>query len=155
MAAKYSSIPAVLDYLYSHVVTALTGIADTTVADGYPGTEQQSDIIAIGGTPSPVATGGQEPKTIGARSFDEDYEVEITITSYRGGSTEKVARDGAFALYDKVVAVLAADLTLGGACMWSLPAQLAVKGTDLDTAASGVTVTLAFSVRVHQRISFI
>lgn len=155
MAAKYSSIPAVIDYLYSKIATAVSAQTQVVVADGYPGTEEQPDIIAIGGTVTPVSDGEQKPGTLGARSFNENYELMFTLSSYRGGQIEKEARDAAFALYDTVVGVLVSDLTLGGACMWALPGKLVVQGTNIDTAASGVTVDLVFYIVVYQRISLI
>lgn len=158
MAAKYSSIPAVIDYLYTNITTAAANAVnavEVVVADGYPGTEELPDIIAIGGTIIPVSDGEQKPGTLGARSFNEDYELKLTLSSYRGGQDEKTARDAAFALYDLVVGVLVADLTLGGACMWAIPSKLVIQGTNVDTAASGVTVDLDFSISVHQRISLL
>ena len=159
MASKYSSIPQIVDYLYAKIAAAAAPMVQVVVADGYPGTEEQPDIIAIGGTIAPVVQGGQEPGTLGARNFNEHYEIDVTLSSYRGGSAtdqangEKIARDAAFALYDLVVGVLAADLSLGGLCQWGIPGKLAVAGTNVDTAAAGVIVDLTFSIAVYARIS--
>lgn len=155
MTSKYSTIPQVLDYLYTSIQAASVGMADTVISDGYPGTEQTPNIIAIGGTTKPVADGDSTPISLGARYFDEVYEVDLNLSSYVGGNIEKVARDAAFSLYDLVIGVLVKDFTLGGTCLWAIPSKLAVDGSNFDTAAAGVIVDLTFSIRIHSRIQLI
>lgn len=159
MASKYSTIPQVLDYLYTQISTAAAGQAQVTVSDGYPGTEQQPDIIAIGGEVLPVTDGMQEAVSLGAYRLEEMYEIGVNLSSYRGGSAadaandEKVARDAVFALYDLVVGVIAADMSLGNNVLWGLPGKLMVKGTDFETAAMGLIVSLQFQITVKALIS--
>lgn len=159
MASKYSTIPQVLDYLYTQITTAAAGQAQVTVSDGYPGTEQQPDIIAIGGEVLPVTDGMQEAVSLGAYRLEEMYEIGVNLSSYRGGSAadtandEKVARDAVFALYDLVVGVIAADVSLGNNVLWGLPGKLMVKGTDFETAAMGLIVSLQFQITVKALIS--
>ena len=154
MSSAYSSVPQVIDYLYSAIKTAVGARADTVVADGYPGTAELPDIVAIGGTTTPVADSEQTAVSLGAKRIEELWELTITISSWRGGSSndpangEKQARDAAFSLYDLVIGAIAADLSLGGNCLWALPLKLAVQGTNAETAAAGVTVDLAFNLRV-------
>ncbi len=155
MTSKYSSIPQVIDYLFAEIQSAAAGLADTVISDGYPGTEQTPNIIAIGGTTKPVADGDATPVSMGARFIQESFEVDLTLSSFVGGTDEKVARDAAFSLYDIVVGVIAKDFTLGGNCTWALPSKLAVDGSNFDTAAAGVIVDLTFAIRVSSRIQLV
>ena len=159
MSSAYSSVPQVIDYLYAKLQAALAGRADLVVVYGYPATAETPDIVAIGGTTTPVADGEIEARALGAKRIEELYELTLTISSYRGGSSadpangEKVARDAAFSLYDLVIAAIGSDLSLGGNCLWALPLKLAVQGTNAETAAAGVTVDLTFNLRVKAQFS--
>ncbi len=159
MSSTYSKIPDVIDYLVSNFTTAVHALDPTiTVGDGFPGPEDGgqglSRIIAVGGTINPVADGEDTPKVLGLRYLDEDFEIPITISSFTGDATDKPARDGAFALYDVAVGVLATDPTLGGIVRWCIPKKVSVKGSDGVTAAAGRTVTVTFSIRISDRVPF-
>lgn len=117
------SIGAATDYLYTKAQTATSGLLvngdPVLVIDGWP------DEVAFGmfviGLSSPPPDGAAETSgtrawaALGAQRTQEDYTIPCYIDIRVAGKTQKTARDISESIFNTFWALLAADLTLGGA----------------------------------------
>jgi hypothetical protein len=111
-----SSFPAAVDWLVANLRTAVQAAVPTAVvSDGWP-TEAAHDEVVVGITPrDDESEGDHEWVAIGQNKVDEEYDLPIEITSWRGGSSQKLARDACKVLLDAAVTKIRSDLSLGGA----------------------------------------
>jgi hypothetical protein len=147
-----STIPAAIDALLEQLRTVAP--TDVKVVDGFPRFRlTDTDLIAVGGTAEPTASGDQQPSDV-SDGRSETYALRLRATSSRGiGTAQKVVRDRAFAMMDLVDEALALDTSLGGAV------HLAEIGgaedffqTDAESAGEGTHAEVAFSVLVQAEV---
>jgi len=118
-----SSIPEALDWLVGQIRDAVgPGVA---VSDGWPAV-RSDDLIAIGVTPEgDDATLTGSYAELGGGAQYEAIEIPAIIICRRAGTdAAKAARDAAFALFDQVNDLVAADRRLGDAVRPGLPARV-------------------------------
>lgn len=150
-----SCLPAAIDWLVAEGGTAVRAAVSTVViSDGWP-TETAEDEVVIGMTPRDDETEGeQEYIAIGQQVIDEQWDVPIEVTAFRGGSSQKVARDACFVMFNALLAKIRTDLTLGGACKFpvSITRPVCISTSDSGTAGTGRRSSVLFSVHLHHRI---
>lgn len=139
-----TSIPAVLDWLYEQV--AALDLPGVQVFDGQPDTDRiRNDFIVIGFSPEQAAvTLESAPAGLAHERFQEVYTIQNGVSSLRGATRLKPARDAAFMLLNQVVRVLAADPTCGGNVF---RATLSVGTVEAGQTSEGAVCTIAFGVR--------
>lgn len=158
MSSPNSSIPAVLDAL----VALMAGIDDApqSVFDGVESTELPDVYAVIGGTIDPVVDGDIEWGSIGrppAVTYEE-YEIHVEISYLQRSEdlegVQKIARDGAFLIFNEFKAAISADPTLGQICMWAIPGKVGLLQTepDADEVATGRRADIVFVVRARNRM---
>jgi hypothetical protein len=144
-----SSVPTVLQALVSTLrgAPALEGVP---VFDGpaLDGTSQDA-VVTIGYTGDPedpgTVSGQNEYEGLSTARSREQYTVRCAV-SVRDGTGDPVApRTRAFELLSVVGGVLAANPSLGGACM-----QAGIGAWSLidDQATTGAVATIAFSIDI-------
>lgn len=113
-----SAFPAAIDALVSLTVTPLRAVnATVVISDGVP-TEGAQDEVVFGLTPTDEATeGAQDFITFSNAPINEEFDIPIVFSSYRGGASQKVARDACYVLFNAFLTWLRSERTLGGAVM--------------------------------------
>jgi hypothetical protein len=156
-----STINQVVDYLVAMASDlALTESPDgqaPLIADGYPGTNEPLDIIAVGGMIEPTSTGQDSWENLGvARAavgkIKEEYSVACYCQSTRGGTDQKTARDAAFALYNAFIGGIRNDPTMGQLLIFCTPTRVEVQQTSASDASEGRTCLVSFSIDCRARI---
>lgn len=147
-----SSIPAAIDGLLTLLRAQVD--AGTQVVDGFPRfTIADTDLIAVGGKPSPTADGSQTAAVLGGRRRDENYTLHVTCSSSRGGDDQKGVRDRVFALLAVVENTVRNNLTLGGAVNTAqVEGGITLSQTDAESAEFGVFAEVTFEIAVWNRI---
>lgn len=152
--AVQSSIPAAIDYLVAEVAALPECAAPVVVADGWADARGDTSVV-IGITPEDPDT-ANEPihAEVGAQTEWEIYEIPCILWCRVGGSDMKVARDGAFTVFDAIGTLIRADRTLGGA-LHSGTAQLAswrvAQTPAAPQAGDGRVCEIRFVVRCKNR----
>lgn len=149
------TFPAAIDFLVSGPASVLKAVTPTVViSDGIP-VEKSDDEVAIGVTPGDSETrGGQSLATFGPL-IDEEYEIPVGFSCWRGGASQKAARDAVFALFNAWFTWLRSNNTLGG--ILTFPVELRnvvyIATTEQDAdRGEGRRATVILSVRCHSRI---
>lgn len=151
-----SSIPAAIDGLLA-IINARSEITANNVQvwDGFP-TAIADNMITVGGSTNNTAQGVQSPAQLGGFFREEDYTLEVTISTYSGGNNstaQKSTRDMAFSLFEAVANGVRADATLGGAVRYAQVMSVDYKATDEETASNGRYSILTVGIRCQQRIA--
>lgn len=128
--------------------------ADTTVFDGYPGTNMPAAVVSVGGTPAPTIVWNSKPAELGANRREEDYTVNCVASVAQGGeqNAEKAVRDTLAAVMATLETAIHDDPTLGGLVRYAEIVHGQMTATDATTAATGRQWTVTFSVRCTQRV---
>jgi hypothetical protein len=160
VSSRYTAVPGVIDALEALWSTAVVGDADVVhVSDGYPGPTYANDIVAIGGTSSNTEEGESRPAGLGIAVIEEDFNVHCAISCYRGAATDpsdqKVARDAAYALLDRCLDAVYANVGLNGACVWAIFDRHALKQSDQNDATNGRAAEIEFTLRVYSRLQIL
>lgn len=143
----YSTVPGVLAAL---VVKARDMLPEgVTVYDGQPDSDPSDECVVIGFTGNPLEAAVEDTRSVEEMTRERDrerYEVTNLATSWLGEETDMEAvRLRAFSFVDVLAAALAADQTLGGACML---ARIAVVGLAQMQTTRGAVATIQFTVSV-------
>lgn len=149
-----SQLPAAIDWLVAQATAIKAEVPTLVVSDGWP-TEDANDMIVVGLSPAQTDTPGEsEWAALGRRSVDKYWEIPLEVSAFRGGDDQKLARDACFVLYDALLAKLAADYTLGGACH-PRPAEIStptyIPTTEATDAGTGRRAVVQFSIRINYR----
>lgn len=149
-----SAIPAVIEALHAHALTALPGLAIVTI--GYPVTEDPGDFLMIGvddpdAERANAASSQQRWAHANHTTRDEVGEVRCTALAWNGDSSAVHALRDAFAITAAFEASLRADPTLGLANVWNV-------GFGVETTlnqwldGAGAFARVDFSVEFKARI---
>lgn len=110
-------------------------------------------IVVVGAPHPDDATTADETRqylTLGAGNVEETFKIPCYIDVSVGGTDQSLARKPVLVIFDGVVDLIRADLTLGGNLKRGRFAQLTdimLVGTrDVETATAGRRSTLSFSV---------
>jgi hypothetical protein len=154
------AIPAAVDNL----VTLLRAIENlgAQVYDGPPTRDlDAADVLLIGGSPDgPHVTEDQEVRSLGARTVDENFSVQVSVITTSTESGEEVVkelRDRGFAILQRVADLLRANPTLQlapaiqGPVIWALLAG-PLSYTQVATEADGRWFLLETYIRCRARI---
>jgi hypothetical protein len=155
MSIPSSTAPAVRQWLFDQFTASLAPdpvnpYASLLVCFDQPGPNEPDDIVAVGKVRrqlhvAAMVGGG------GAGWLDEAYTVEIVIDVFRGADSGQVAYSRAMDLANAVVAIVRADLTLGGHVIRAVP-----KGDDAevawDTEHGGKLATVTVEIECVTRI---
>jgi hypothetical protein len=150
-----SSAPVARKYLYDALNLALTPDPLSTkssllVCYDQPGPNQPDDIVSVGkvhrqiGVSAMVGDGG-------AGWLEENYTVEVLVDVFRGGDSAPAAYNRASGLVDAIVAVVRADLSLGGAVLRAKPMSDLTE-VEWDDDHGGQRATSTLEVSCYQRI---
>lgn len=145
MTIPASTVPAAKAWLF----TAITAqINDPTVQVVYdePGTYENDDIIMVGDvrrTPSPLSMVG----TMGAYALQEDYEIDVVVSVYRGGDNAQTVYERACTLANTVEYVVRNDPTLGGAVPKAIPSVGDMPRTQWTENKNGLIAEFRIPIR--------
>ena len=142
-----SAVPATIDALIARLKSAVP--SPVRVVDGFPRfTLSDTDVIAVGGTPDPTASGERVPAGMRTGRAEQTFTLQVTCSCSRGISTEqKVARDRAYELLAMLEDLLDADPTLGGVVRSARVAGPEDLGQpSADTAAKGTYADVVVGV---------
>lgn len=154
MPRTTTSVPDVIDRLLA-LARALPECAPPVlVADGYPGTTLPDRLVTIGGLVTPTADGVADWSALGAQRRTEDYEVEVTISCWSGGTSvdQKAARDQAYGIFNALDAAVQGDVSLAGAVRQALFARHTLQQASTETASSGVSAEITAHLRVKAEV---
>lgn len=123
------------------------------VSFGTPGTFEAEDIIRIG-----RVNARQDPAALGTRRpREQQLELEVTISCYRGGGAdmEQVCSDRAYQLLRMLAEhVHGAETTLGGVVRWCfLTADESDGATDPEDTQNGRTIAIVATFTAAARIT--
>ncbi len=142
-----STVPAVLTALVTSARAALP--PEVVVFDGQPDRDAPDECVVIGFTGNALEAAVEDTRSVEeiTRARDrERYQVTNLATSWLGEDQDMEAvRVRAFGFVDRIAAALAADPTLGGACM---QARVSVTGLAQMQTAQGAVATVMFTVSV-------
>jgi len=167
-----TTMPSVVDLLITRWNALLTGgtfPAGTFIADGYPGPDIPTVMVAVGGTPEPTAEGTQTWAYLGAKTKEENYKVQAVVSVGFGGDGEQAevtgadaqqaARNLAYTVGHAIESDLIADPTLGQFFNtppvkggWAGIEDMALMQTDEDSAAMGVLAEMRITIAVKALI---
>lgn len=144
-----SSVPAVLQALVS-TLSGAPALEGVPVFDGpaLDGTSQDA-VVTIGYTGDPddpsTVTGQDEYDGMSTARSREQYTVRCAVSVRDGTGDPAAPRTRAFDLLSAIGGVLAANPSLGGACM-----QAGIGAWNLidDQATTGAVATIAFGIDV-------
>jgi hypothetical protein len=139
------SAPGVIDAM----VTAFADITDLSVIDGPAPDPGPNDLLQVAVGPQAVQDSPEHEPGLGLAQI-ERYTVNNRLWSRRGSGTYKERRDAVDAFLGQIKAVLDADKTLGGACMW---AQIGRGNWTPLYAGSGKCYMLDFGIDVRARVA--
>jgi hypothetical protein len=161
-----SAIPAAIDALLATVARITKAAPDEwQVIDGWPGTNQQSNLVAVAYGDDAVKSTQSAAYAGNGRRW-EDFGISCLISSWVGGydnAEQKAARDRAFTL----LAALAAELrpVAGTPAGSTIPdpsgtptvlygeiTEVQYQATDGDEAQMGRFATLVFTVQAKKVI---
>lgn len=148
MTIPASTVPTAVGYLFDHIVTAVNDTA-VLISYGPPGPNQPDDLIFVGAVqrtivPIQMVGSGQ------AGWLDEQYDVEIVVSVYRGGDANRTVMERASTLVDIVVAVVRTDPSLGGAVVVAHPVLVSYEPSfDADHKGRLVDATVTVSCRAR------
>jgi hypothetical protein len=163
-----TTAPAVIDLLISRW-QALSFPAGTLIADGFPGPNEPVVIVAVGGMSEPTVDGMQQWAYLGAKTKEDVYKIDCTVSVVLGGDgiqagvvgadAQKAARDLAMQVFHAIEADLISDPTLGQFFNtppvkggWVGIEDVRLQQTDDITAATGSIADVRFNVRVKALI---
>lgn len=159
-----TSIGPATDYLVEQATTAVEGFTVNggdpfLVWDGQPW-EMTNGMFVIGLSSfvPPDVTGDVDGtrswKSLGAKQLQEDYTIPCYIDARVAGTSQKAARDLAEGVFNAFWALIAADLTLGGALgsMWAEIDDLTETPRSLGSVEEPARATrISFGVRCRNR----
>lgn len=153
---KGTASPDYKNAFYAMAARVMAAGADTQnvqVAFGTPGSFQDWEIISVGRVNT-----RQDPATLGPkRSREQELELEVRISVYRGGGAdqEQVCSDRAYYLLRMLAdEVHHTDTTLGGVVRWCfLTADESDGATDPEQTANGRTIGIVATFTAAARIT--
>jgi hypothetical protein len=125
MSIPSSTAPAVRQWLYDQCTAQLPldqldKSASLLVCFDQPGPNEPDDIVAIGRVRRQLKVAAMIGGG-GAGWLDEHYSVDVVIDVFRGSDSGQVAYQRAMDLANAVIALVRADITLGGHVVRSAP----------------------------------
>lgn len=149
------TLPAAIDFLVSGPAATLRAVTPTVViSDGLP-VEASDDEVIVGVSPRDTDTEGEMPFIAFGAMLQESYDIPVAFSSWRGGSSQKTARDAVYALFNAWLTWLRANNTLGGALTFpvELRSLVYIPTTQRDpTRGEGRRATITFDVHCHSHI---
>lgn len=141
-----STIPAVLAAL---VAATRAALPELTVFDGQPDRDVPDECVVIAFTGDGREAAVEDTRSVEEMTRERDrerYEITNLATSWLGSEQDMAAvRLRAFSFVDAVARSLAADQTLGGACM---RARVSVAGLSQMQTENGAVATVMWTVAV-------
>ena len=143
-----STVTSAMAFLFSGITSAIND-SEVLVSYGIPGPGQPDDIVYIGSvdrtaTPYQMVGSGQ------AGWIDEQYDVEVVISSFRGGDDSRAVFERATSLADTVISVVRTDPSLGGVVQLAYPSDVSyVPAWDNDHKGYSTDVTLTIRCRAR------
>lgn len=130
MTAPTSTAPAVKAAIVAGVQAALTAVSDTATLVCYdePGPAQPDDIVSIGRVDREV-TALSLVGSGGTGWLDEQYTIEVIVSSYRGGDDPQTVFERAASLADTVIEFVRSDPSIGGRVVVARPSHWTYEGT--------------------------
>lgn len=152
---RSSVVPDLIDAMVAQF-GALPALADVTVSDGYPLTNEQGSYLFVGvddpesASRAASATATQEWPHATAHSRNEAGAVTLACESWNGDADQKAARDEVFRVAAEIQTALRASTTLG------VPGVLWLSFTNLRLeqaqGAGGAGALLTFQIDFTARI---
>lgn len=154
-----SSVPAAVAYLVAAIQAQLT--ASTTTATlrqatrvyaGDPTSpDLPNDFVCVGRVTRPLKKGSMVGSG-GARWLTEEYDIAVTISSWRGDQTENVVTQRAWQLVAFVETAVRKDPSLGGAVLEAYPSRSTSPGPVFTAQPVGPQVTVTETIHCSQSI---
>lgn len=148
-----STIPDAIDALYTLWSTD-SRLSQAWVVDGVPVSNDSADqVVTVGydGNENSV-TATTVPDGFAADPNLESYTVHCSASVVVGDSSQKPARDQAFALYRTCCDALAVDWTLGQRVLQAVPSDVTVR-QSAGSAGRACTVLFGIAVRAYTKES--
>ncbi|MFC8277187.1 hypothetical protein ACFUJR_32585 [Streptomyces sp. NPDC057271] len=152
-----SAVPAAIAELVE-ILRAAPGLSGVDVADGPPtGDQSGPDLVAVGWQPESgqAAEAVQDFNAAGARTRDEDFDIQCWIDSWSGDSSAATPRERVYELLGAVEDAIRASgadpaaPTLNGTVLWSHLTRHSLRQQFTD---DGMQASLPFTITCRARI---